>query len=111
MRVEMDAARMLNMARRRAGLSQRELARRTGTAQPTISRIERGLMSPTVATLEPLIRACGMELEIIERSGVGVDRTQLWERLRVSPAERFAGAVRSAIHVERLVSSPRGASE
>ena len=106
----MDAARMLNMARRRAGLSQRELARRTGAAQPTISRIERGLMSPTVATLEPLIKACGMELEIIERPGVGVDRSQLWERLRASPAERFAGAVNSAIRVDRLVSSARGES-
>jgi transcriptional regulator with XRE-family HTH domain len=89
----MDAARMLNMARRRAGLTQRELARRTGTAQPTISRIERGLMSPTVATLEPLIKACGMELEIIERPGVGVDRTLIVERLKMTPDERLRRAV------------------
>lgn len=89
----MDAARMLNMARRRAGLSQRELARRTGTAQPTISRIERGLMSPTVATLEPLIKACGMELEIIERPGVGVDRSLIVERLKMNPTERLRRAV------------------
>lgn len=81
------------MARRRAGLSQRELARRTGTAQPTISRIERGLMSPTVATLEPLIKACGMELEIIERPGVGVDRSLIVERLKVTPTERLRRAV------------------
>lgn len=81
------------MARRRAGLSQRELARRTGTAQPTISRIERGLMSPTVATLEPLIKACGMELEMIERPGAGVDRTLIVERLRMTPTERLRRAV------------------
>ncbi|SRR5712691_748680 len=99
----MDAARMLSMARRRAGLSQRELGRRTGVAQPTISRIERGLMSPTVDTLEPLIEACGMELEIIERPGVGVDRGQLWERLEHTPSERMRGSVQAALAIDLLL--------
>jgi transcriptional regulator with XRE-family HTH domain len=77
------------MARRRAGLSQRELARRSGVPQPSISRIERGLGSPTVDTLERLLRACGMELEPVDRPGEhDVDRTLIWEQLRMSDSAR-----------------------
>jgi transcriptional regulator with XRE-family HTH domain len=89
-----DAARILNMARRRAGFSQRELARRSSTPQPSISRIERGLVSPTVDTLERLLRACGMELEPIDQPAQDdVDRTLIWENLRLSTPERARLAV------------------
>ena len=71
------------MARRRAGLSQRELARRSGIPQPTVSRIERGRISPTMETLEPLIRACGMRLLIEDDPTRGVDRTMLREMLHL----------------------------
>lgn len=84
---------MLSMARRRAQLSQRELARRTGVPQATISRIENRVVSPTVDTLEPLIRACGMELRPLEQRGAGVDRSQIEERLRMTPAERLRLAI------------------
>jgi transcriptional regulator with XRE-family HTH domain len=87
--VAVTAARILNMARRRAGLSQRELARRSGIPQPSISRIERGLGSPTVDTLERLLRACGMELEPVGLPREhDVDRTLIDERLRMSPDAR-----------------------
>jgi transcriptional regulator with XRE-family HTH domain len=89
-----DAARILNMARRRAGLSQRDLGRIAGIPQSSISRIERGQISPTVDTLERLIRACGMELEPIDRPGENdVDRTLIWEKLQLTPAERARDAV------------------
>ena len=51
-------------ARRRAGLSQVELARRAGTSQPSIARLERGLVSPTVISLDRIARALGSELVI-----------------------------------------------
>ena len=54
---------LLRTARNRAGLSQRELAKRAGTAQSVVTRIESGLTSPTVATLEHLIRTCGFVLD------------------------------------------------
>jgi transcriptional regulator with XRE-family HTH domain len=77
------------MARRRAGFSQRELARRSGVPQPSISKIERGVISPTVDTLERLLRATGMELEPVDRSAEeDVDRTLIDERLRMTPDER-----------------------
>jgi transcriptional regulator with XRE-family HTH domain len=91
-----DAAAMLRMARRRAGLSQRELARRADVPQPTVSRIERGRISPSLDTLGPLIEACGMALEVVERPGAGVDRGQIEDGLRRSPRERLEYAVASA---------------
>ena len=78
------------MARRRAGLTQRELARRAGVPQPSISKIERGVISPTVDTLERLLRACGMELEPAWVPGHGeVDRTLIEERLAMTPGKRL----------------------
>lgn len=70
------------------------MARRSGIAQPSISRIERGLVSPTVDTLERLVRECGMELEVVDRPGEGdVDRTLIRERLAMTPGERARRAV------------------
>jgi transcriptional regulator with XRE-family HTH domain len=51
-------------ARRKAGMSQVELARRAGTSQPSIARLERGLVSPTVISLDRIARALGAELVI-----------------------------------------------
>lgn len=51
-------------ARRQAGMSQVELARRAGTSQPSIARLERGLVSPTVISLDRIARALGTELVI-----------------------------------------------
>ena len=77
------------MARRRAGLSQRELARRSGVPQSSISRIERGQISPTVDTLERLLRACDQELEPVRRAREQeVDRTLIDLRLAMTPDQR-----------------------
>ena len=46
----------------RARLSQRALARRVGTAQSVIARIEQGHTSPTWSTLERLLRAANYEV-------------------------------------------------
>jgi len=49
-------------ARRRAAVSQVELAERAGMTQPSIARLEKGLVSPTVITLDRIARALGTEL-------------------------------------------------
>lgn len=89
----MDAATVLQEARRGARLTQRELARRTGVAQPAISRIERGHLSPRVETLDRLLRGCGKGLELVVRPGMGLDRTLIRERLGLSAGERVRLAV------------------
>lgn len=58
----------LREARKRHGLDQAELARRVGTEQPAISRIERDIVSPSLDTLNRLFEAMGETLEIAPRS-------------------------------------------
>jgi transcriptional regulator with XRE-family HTH domain len=90
----MMAGAFLREARRAAGLSQRELARRAGVAQPVLSRIERGHSSPRFETLDRLLRECGKGLELIERPGIGVDRSLIRDRLRLTPGQRARLAAR-----------------
>jgi transcriptional regulator with XRE-family HTH domain len=88
------AGALIREARRGARLSQRELARRAGFPQPTVSRIERGIASPRFDTLDRLLRECGRQLDLVERRGLGVDRTLIRERLRLSLGERARLAAR-----------------
>lgn len=60
-----NAADIVRQARRSAGISQAELARRTGIAQPTISAYERGVHEPGLSTLNTLVAGAGQRLEIM----------------------------------------------
>jgi transcriptional regulator with XRE-family HTH domain len=51
-------------ARNRAGLTQIELARRMGTTQPVVARLEGGRTRPSMRTLERLAKATGSRLLI-----------------------------------------------
>jgi transcriptional regulator with XRE-family HTH domain len=62
-----DAGQLLREARERHGLTQRQLAIRARTSQAAISRIERGLVSPTVETLEKLLAMVNEELVLDAR--------------------------------------------
>lgn len=59
----MDTARLIRISRERAGLSKRELARRAGTSPAAIVKYESGATSPTVETLDRILRAAGWEIE------------------------------------------------
>lgn len=90
----MDAADLIRSARLRHGISQQRLARRVGTQQSAISRVERGEVSPTTETLELLLNAMGERLELegvpLERDYDPVHRRAQAQR---SPEERLALAV------------------
>jgi transcriptional regulator with XRE-family HTH domain len=98
----MSIGRTIRMARRRAGLSQRALAERTGVAQPTIARIERGVDDPRFTTIQTLLAGCGEELVATPVAGEGIDRTEIRELLALSPAERLRQAVAEARVLEGL---------
>ena len=84
------AGRMVRYARRRAGLTQRQLAAKSGIPQESIARIERGRVDPRVGTLDRLLEACDFGLEAMPRLGIGIDRTQFAGLLSATPAERLA---------------------
>ncbi|SMC39895.1 helix-turn-helix transcriptional regulator [Rhizobium sp. RU36D] len=62
--IEFQLLEALVLARTRAKLSQAELARRIGTTQSAIARLEAGGVSPSVATLQRYAEATGSRLEI-----------------------------------------------
>ena len=98
----MTAGTYVNQARRAAGLSQRELSRRTGVPQSAIARIERGQQMPRADTLERLLKACGFELRLGPVRGGGVDRSLLRYWGELSPAERAEGAADYGRAIDRL---------
>ena len=51
-------------ARRDAGLTQKELAERTGIAQGDISKLENGNANPSIRTLQRLAAGMGMTLKL-----------------------------------------------
>ena len=51
-------------ARDHAGLTQKQLADRTGIHQADISKIERGIANPSISTLQRLAEGLGLALKI-----------------------------------------------
>ena len=103
----MSAGALLRYARRGAGLSQRELAGRTGVAQPTIARIEAGVASPRFDTAERLLEACQFRLTLFRLGEEEIDRSAIRELLALSPAERLTRAGEEARNLDRLLSPPK----
>ena len=58
----MDPGALLRAARRRAGLTQAELAELSSTSQATLSAYERGGKTPSADTLARVLAATGMRL-------------------------------------------------
>jgi transcriptional regulator with XRE-family HTH domain len=97
--------------RLRFGLSQHSLARRAGTTQAAVSRIERGLTTPTWETVQALLLALGYEPDLRTRRLRGrwdpVHMAALRER---SPEERLALAISANRLAGRLRKAGREAS-
>jgi transcriptional regulator with XRE-family HTH domain len=84
----MRSADLIREARLRAGLSQHELAARSGRDRAVIARWEQAVVAPSVETLIEIVRACGFDvpLELVpyEKSG----RERLAKNARLSPERR-----------------------
>jgi predicted nucleotidyltransferase/DNA-binding XRE family transcriptional regulator len=84
--VTFTAGSVLRSARKRARLSQTDVARRSGIAQSVISAYESGRREPSVQTLARLVEATGHQLVLDARPtpdrAVGLPDTTLGRRLR-----------------------------
>jgi transcriptional regulator with XRE-family HTH domain len=63
-RLPSPSSALLQLARLKAGMSQRELAERAGVPVTMISAYERDQRQPTLATLLRLLRAAGFDLRL-----------------------------------------------
>lgn len=96
----MTAGELLRGTRLRHGLTQRRLAIRARTSQAAISRIERGIVSPTVDTLAELLWMMNERLVLgAEPVDWGFDLTLNRARLALSPEERIR---RGVLHSRRM---------
>jgi hypothetical protein len=82
------SAALIREARLRTGLTQAELAERTGRDRSVIARWEQGVVAPSVETLIDLVRACGFDLplELVSHDVSGADR--LKKNTVLSPERR-----------------------
>jgi len=83
-----DISTRVRQLRLERGFSVTELSRRSGIPRPNLSRIERGLVNPRVSTVERLLAALDLELDIVPRrvldiQGV-VDRATRGSRILAS---------------------------
>jgi len=96
-------------ARRRAGLTQGELAALVGTTQSSIARLETGATAAALERLDLLVRACGFSLVVELDAPVDPDE---WDRARrnleLTADERAANLVNAARFVLAGRSAKRG---
>ncbi len=89
---------MILMARRRAQLTQRELASRLGCRQATIARWERGDRQPAFSDVQDVATACGLQ---VDAHLLPEDRSwwpQIAAQLRRKPAERVRQLASSKVY-------------
>jgi transcriptional regulator with XRE-family HTH domain len=81
---------LLREARRRAGLSQAQLARRAGKPTSVIGRWERNEVAPSFETLRAVIRGCGLDLRFGLVEADDSQNPAIEQALDLTPAERLA---------------------
>ncbi len=92
----MRAGQLVRDARHRRGLTQDDLARRSATTQNYVSRIERGAVEPTLPTLERLLHAMALrlQLDVVALTSGNEDPALLRAEFAAStPEERVAEAM------------------
>lgn len=100
---------LIREARRRAGLTQAELAALANTAQPAIARWESGRTAVSLDDVLRLVRLCGLDLEfqVVDR-----DDSDLAQAARLAPLsgqERLDRHTRLTRQLSQLRNAGRGA--
>lgn len=103
---------LVRTARRNAGLTQQQLARRMGTTQTAIARLERHDANPRLSTLRRAIEASGGRLALgvdapPKHDEADLDLVQVREHTRRSAAERAAAHDRAYAETAAMVHAAR----
>ena len=99
---------ILRDARRRAGVSQRELAIRSGIAAPSVSRIENGRESPSFERFATCMEALGFEpsVELHELGNSQADPDHLAAEAQLTPSQRLESLFEWMRFGDRLARAP-----
>lgn len=85
----MRSSDLIRMARDRSGLSQEELAARSGKPRSTIARWESGARSPSLESLEEVIEAAGFDLTLSLGNRDSSLEDLVKDQLALSPERRL----------------------
>lgn len=96
----MESHLIIREARRRARLTQAELARRAKTTQSAIARWETGKCQPSWEKLQELVACCGLELTISMGERREAEERALEQRRAMTPAERLRYLMAALPYVE-----------
>lgn len=78
----MNAALLIKKARRKAGLTQSQLAERMGTAQSEVARLESPGSNPRIETLARAVAAADASLRLSLGKPSGIDPTLIHDSLK-----------------------------
>ena len=87
----MQPSTLIRQARKAAGLTQAELAKRARMKQPEIARLESAGANPRLSTLKRVVAATGHGLKLDLDEDYGLDETLIAASLRETPDERMRG--------------------
>lgn len=93
---------LVREARRRAGLSQAELAEKAGTTQSAIARLEAGRTNPSFDLVLRTLKLCGFRLDVSLDPYDDSDLAQAQAILRIPPERRLGHLSRSVAAMESL---------
>src|SRR5271170_7549794 len=94
-----DAAFLIRDARRRAALTQVQLARRARTAQSAVAAYESGARNPNLATLQRLLDACDHQVDILVQPRTRRGASSLAELASTIPEDLRADEEQNAIRL------------
>jgi transcriptional regulator with XRE-family HTH domain len=88
---------LIREARLRAGLSQVELAERSGKDRAQLARWERDAVQPSLETLRELLHACGFDIDLtlVDYAEDQQVAARLQRTLKQSPQERLQAMLRA----------------
>lgn len=103
----MKVSELIRVARKRAGLTQAQLAEKAGTSQPAIARWEAGERDPGFGTLQRLIHACDLDMSIALNQADLHDLSLALRTREMTPGQRVENMLNWTRSLEKFVSSVR----